>query len=293
MERSQHIGVKFPVLDHGHVILLDYMGGDDAVVQSARTSYGEGTKSVSDDRSLIRYLLRKRHSTPFESCALKFHVKLPIFVERQWARHRTANWNEVSARYSILPEEYYVPKLDAVCEQSSANKQGRGETMAEEAAAEFIAQSRGSCVQAFDVYREALNKGTARELARIALPVATYTEKVWGQNLHNLLHFLGLRLDAHAQWEIRQYADVIGRIVADIFPATWEAFTDFRLESVSLSRLDRVMLEMIVLDGKVPVSAARFHELQLQEWRNLKRCSERDECLAKLIKLKLVDPDLS
>lgn len=229
------IGHKFNVLDHGHIVLMDHMGSDEDILQAARTCYQKGTKKVNDDRNLIRYLMRNRHTSPFESAVLKFHVKLPIFVERQWARHRTAGWNEVSARYSELPEEYYIPRTEDVCAQSKINKQGRDEPIDPANADAFRAHTTDVCRQAFDVYHTSLSCDIARELARISLPLGTYTEKVWWINLKNLLDFLSLRMDSHAQWEIRQYANVIGEIVADLFPLTWEAFVDYRLDAMTLS----------------------------------------------------------
>jgi thymidylate synthase (FAD) len=230
------IGRKFDVLDHGHIVLMDHMGDDAAIVQAARTCYQKGTKKVNDDRNLIRYLMRNRHSSPFESCVAKFHVKLPIFVERQWARHRTAGWNEVSARYSELPEEYYIPRTEDVCAQSKINKQGRDEPIESASADAFRAHSKDVARYAFDVYHTSLECDIARELARISLPLGTYTEKVWWINLKNLLDFLSLRMDSHAQWEIRQYANIIGhQIVATLFPLVWEAFVDYRLDAMTLS----------------------------------------------------------
>ena len=246
---------KFPVLDHGHVVLIDCMGSDTDITSAARTSYQKGTKKISDDRNLIRYLMRNRHTSPFESCVVKFHVKLPIFVERQWARHRTAGWNEVSARYSELPEEYYIPRTEDVCAQSKINKQGRDEPIDPANADAFRAHTTDACRQAFDVYHTSLECDIARELARISLPLGTYTEKVWWINLKNLLDFLGLRMDSHAQWEIRQYANVIGEIVAKLFPFTWEAFVDYRLDAMTLSGPEVKHLYSL-LSGKGVVSKA-------------------------------------
>jgi thymidylate synthase (FAD) len=289
-------GKTFRILDHGHLVLMDVMGSDQDIVQAARTSYQQGTKSVSDDRTLLRFLMRHNHATPFEMAQLKFHVKLPIFVERQWIRHRASSTNEMSARYSELPEEYYVPDASVVGIQSQFNKQGRGAAADELIASQFLDRVQGSCKSAFIGYGNSLRDDIARELARIELPLGTYTEKVWSADLRNLLHFLGLRMDSHAQWEIRQYANVIGQIVKELFPLTWEAFEDYRLGATSFSRIDKIMArvaidEMIRTDG-VQFTAVEF----LSAWD--KRFGdqgysirERFECLAKLQDLDLVTKD--
>ena len=227
-----------PVLDHGFVRVIDYMGDDAAIVQAARVSYGKGTKAARDDRGLIRYLMRHWHSTPFEMCEIKLHVKLPIFVARQWIRHRTANVNEYSARYSILDREFYTPAPEHLAAQSASNRQGRGEVLEGEAAARALGLLRDEAGRAFDAYDRLLDgeDGLARELARMALPLSTYTQWYWKVDLHNLLHFLRLRADAHAQYEIRAYADAICELVRDWVPHAWEAFEDYRLGSVSFSR---------------------------------------------------------
>jgi thymidylate synthase (FAD) len=236
------------VLDHGFVRVVDYMGDDAAVVQAARVSYGAGTRAVRDDRGLIRYLVRHRHTTPIEMCELKLHVKLPIFVARQWIRHRTANVNEVSARYSILDREFYLPAPADLAAQSSTNRQGRGAPLSPEEAAGVLDLLRRDATQAATTYERLLNdRGDgeatdpdapqlARELARINLGLGTYTQWYWKIDLHNLLHFLSLRADPHAQLEIRRYADAIGSIVADWVPHVWEAFEDYRLRGTTLSR---------------------------------------------------------
>lgn len=226
-----------PCLDHGFVRAIDYMGDDGAVVQAARVSYGKGTRKTSEDRGLIRYLMRHRHTTPLEMCELKLHVKLPIFVARQWIRHRTANVNEVSARYSVLDREFYLPRVEDLAVQSPNNKQGRGEALDADAAAEVLRLLRRDAEQSYDTY-EALLEGhhLARELARMNLGVNYYTQWYWKVDLHNLLHFLSLRIDPHAQYEIRVYGEAIAGLVQAWVPHVWEAFLDYRVGAVTLSR---------------------------------------------------------
>jgi len=237
-----------PVLDHGFVRVIDYMGDDTAIVQAARVSYGRGTRRVSEDRGLIRYLMRHRHTTPFEMCELKLHVKLPIFVARQWIRHRTANVNEYSARYSILDREFYVPDEEQLAAQSMSNRQGRGELLPAEESARVLALLREDAEHAYDRYEELLNEGPggeprdsersglARELARMSLSLNFYTQWYWKVDLHNLLHFLSLRADAHAQHEIRVYADaILDHIVKPWVPEAYQAFQDYRLGGAQLS----------------------------------------------------------
>ncbi len=237
-----------PVLDHGFVRVVDYMGDDAAVVQAARVSYGKGTRQVREDRGLIRYLLRHRHTTPFEMCEIKLHVKLPIFVARQWIRHRTANVNEYSARYSILDGEFYVPAPDHLAAQSTANRQGRGDVLEGEEADRVLRILNEDASRAHANYQAMLNAdadgtpidpaadGLARELARINLPLSTYTQWYWKTDLHNLMHFLSLRADPHAQYEIRVYADEMMEILRAWVPATAEAFEDFVLGAATLSK---------------------------------------------------------
>lgn len=235
---------EFKVLNHGFVRLVDYMGGDESIVQAARVSYGKGTKTVSEDRTLIRYLMRHQHTTPFEMVEFKFHVKLPIFVARQWIRHRTANVNEYSGRYSIMPEEFYVPDESTIKYQSQANKQGRDE---EEVPPEIrkrvlqilLAEQKS----AFDGYKEMLNYNIARELARINLPLSLYTQWYWKIDLHNLFHFLKLRLDKHAQYEIRAYAETMAEIVKAVVPMAYEAFEDYVLNSITFSKQELQLLK--------------------------------------------------
>jgi thymidylate synthase (FAD) len=236
-----------PVLDRGFVRVIDYMGDDAAIVQAARVSYGRGTKQVSSDRGLINYLMRMRHTSPFEMCELKLHVKLPIFVARQWIRHRTANVNEYSARYSVLDDEFYLPAPEHLATQSTTNRQGRAELLDAPAAAAARDALETNAAEAYRRYVELLNEGAdgqpldrghaglARELARIALPLNTYTQWYWKVDLHNLLHFVALRADPHAQYEIRAYAEVLLDVVRRWVPLTHAAFVDYRLEGAALS----------------------------------------------------------
>jgi len=234
-----HLYTAHPVLDHGFVRVIDYMGDDSAICQAARVSYGKGTKAVTNDAGLIRYLMRHWHSTPFEMCEIKLHVKLPVFVARQWIRHRTANVNEYSARYSILDREFYIPAPDALAAQSTLNNQGRGEVLEGAEAARVLEVLKSDSTRAYDNYEAMLSddgqKGLARELARMNLPANIYTQWYWKVDLHNLFHFLRLRADAHAQYEIRVYAEEICRIVADWVPAAYGAFEDYRLGGAQLS----------------------------------------------------------
>lgn len=245
------LGYAHPVLDHGFVRLIDYMGDEPAVTQAARVSYGKGTKQSSEDRGLLRYLMRHRHTTPFEMCEIKLHCKLPVFVARQWIRHRTANVNEYSARYSILEREFYVPKLADIQQQSTTNKQGRGEGLTEQDRLYVQAQMQQAADRDFDLYEELTFDGTededeglnvSRELARINLPLSTYTEWYWKVDLHNLLHFLSLRADPHAQMEIRAYADEMLKIVRQWVPNIYDAFVDYRLNARTFSGQEMAIL---------------------------------------------------
>ena len=234
-----HLYHAYPVLDHGFVRVIDYMGDDAAITQAARVSYGRGTKKVTNDEGLIRYLMRHWHSTPFEMCEIKLHVKLPVFVARQWIRHRTANVNEYSARYSILDREFYIPQPDALAAQSTVNNQGRGAVLTGPEAERVLELLKGDATRAYDHYEEMLSQdgqaGLARELARMNLPANIYTQWYWKVDLHNLFHFLRLRADAHAQYEIRVYAEEICKLVADWVPLAYGAFEDYRLGGVQLS----------------------------------------------------------
>ncbi len=234
-----HLYRAHPVLDHGFIRVIDYMGDDAAIVQAARVSYGAGTKHVQNDEGLIRYLMRHWHSTPFEMCEIKLHVKLPVFIARQWIRHRTANVNEYSARYSILDREFYIPEAGQLAAQSSVNNQGRGEVLSGAESARVLALLKSDAAQMYDHYQDMLSQdgqqGLARELARMNLPMNIYTQWYWKVDLHNLFHFLRLRADTHAQYEIRVYAEAIAACVKDWVPLAYSAFEDYRMGGVNLS----------------------------------------------------------
>jgi thymidylate synthase (FAD) len=284
---------KFPVLDEGFVCLVDVMGDDQAVVQAARVSYGEGTRKVSDDRGLIRYLMRHRHTTPFEMAELKLLVRVPMDCWRQWIRHRTANVNEYSTRYSLAIDAMQTTAPDAWRTQATQNRQGSGALLP---AAEGQALSDAEAAfqrQARELYEQRIAAGVAREQARKDLPLSTYTEAYWKVDLHNLLHFLALRMDEHAQWEIRAYATTIGQeIVRPLFPLVWEAFVDYRLEGLFLSRLDRALIvrlvERLAADGRAQATEEDFLAVEDPSWAGLSRSRERDECREKLRQLNLL-----
>jgi thymidylate synthase (FAD) len=266
------------VLDHGFVRVIDYMGDDAAIVQAARVSYGRGTRRVSEDRGLIRYLMRHRHTTPFEMCEIKYHVKLPIFIARQWIRHRTANVNEYSARYSILDREFYIPAPDQLAAQSASNRQGRGEVLSGGEAARVLDILREDAERCYAHYEEMLNEdaegnrrdeertGLARELARMDLTLNTYTQWYWKIDLYNLLHFLSLRADAHAQYEIRVYAEAMLDTVRRWVPLTHEAFMDYRMGGAQLSAAGLTVVRRM-LDGETPTQ--KESGLSPREWREL------------------------
>jgi thymidylate synthase (FAD) len=274
-----------PVLDHGFVRVVDYMGDDAAIVQAARVSYGRGTRAANEDRGLIRYLMRHRHSTPFEMCEIKYHVKLPIFVARQWIRHRTANVNEYSARYSILDREFYIPRPEHLAAQSESNRQGRGAVLTGDEAARVLDLLRGDAAQTYDHYAEMLNEdadgapldpsrqGLARELARMNLTLNTYTQWYWKTDLQNLFHFLALRADSHAQYEIRAYAEAMLRTVAAWVPMASEAFRDYRMGAVTLSAQMLGAVRRMVAGEAVPIEGSG---LSRREWRELMEMLERD-----------------
>ncbi len=260
-----------PVLDHGFVRVIDYMGNDAAVVQAARVSYGRGTRRVSEDSGLIRYLMRHRHSTPFEMCEIKYHVKLPIFVARQWIRHRTANVNEISARYSILDREFYLPAPEHLAAQSASNRQGRGDVLDGPEADAVLDILRDDATRTYDHYAHMLNedgadptrRGLARELARMNLTLNTYTQWYWKTDLHNLLGFLSLRADPHAQYEIRAYADAMLQSVQAWVPATYEAFGEYRLGAATLSATMLAVLRRMIAGEPVEQPASG---LSKREW---------------------------
>ncbi|MCH4143239.1 FAD-dependent thymidylate synthase [Acetobacter peroxydans] len=255
------------VLDHGFLRVIDYMGDDGAIVQAARVSYGRGTRKVTEDAALIRYLMRHRHSSPFEMCEIKFHVKLPIFVARQWIRHRMASVNEYSARYSILDNEFYLPAPEHMAAQSEVNRQGRGETLAPQAAAEVLDILRGDALRTFGDYERLLDEkegyGLARELARINLTLNTYTQWYWKADLHNLMHFLALRIDPHAQYEIRVYAEEMLKVLHAWVPQTAAAFEEYRRGAVTFSATMMSVLRRM-LAGEVVEQAASG--LSRREW---------------------------
>ena len=230
-------------LDKGFVRLVDSMGGDDAIVQSARVSYGKGTSKVSQDRGLIRYLMRHRHTTPFEMVEFKFHCKMPIFVARQWVRHRTANINEYSLRYSEARDEFYFPDPNNIEFQSSVNKQGRMGEVDEQLKKKVQAYFKEISDRSFEIYCELNEAGVARELARAILPVNLYTEWYWKNDLHNLLHFIGLRSDGHAQYEIRVFSDAMASFVKEVAPFAWEAYQDYVVKGMRFSKIEQSILE--------------------------------------------------
>ena len=235
-------------LDKGFVRLVDAMGGDDAIVQAARVSYGKGTAKVSQDRGLIRYLMRHRHTTPFEMVEFKFHCKMPIFVARQWVRHRTANINEYSLRYSEARDEFYIPDPEHIQFQSSLNKQGRLGEVSESLKTKVIDYFQDISNRSFEIYSELNDAGVARELARAILPVNLYTEWYWKNDLHNLLHFVGLRSDSHAQYEIRVFSDAMAESVKKVAPFAWEAYQDYVISGLRFSRIEQGLLEQNLPD---------------------------------------------
>ena len=255
---------EYPVLDKGFVRLVDYFGGDQRIVQSARVSYGEGTKSVSQDGALIDYLLRHQHTSPFEQVVMTFHVKMPIFVARQWVRHRTGRMNEVSGRYSIMRDEFYVPEADKVAPQSKDNKQGRSnEAFDKETADKIISQLEEGQKESYENYSELLDSGLAREIARINLPLSLYTEFYWEMDLHNLFHFLKLRLDSHAQYEIRVYAEVILEMCRKVAPMATESFINHMNHGVNFSGEEMEALRRVLAGEPNPLEGKkldRFNE---------------------------------
>ena len=267
-----------PVLDHGFVRVIDYMGDDAAIVQAARVSYGKGTKKVSDDSGLINYLLRHHHTTPFEMCEIKYHVKVPIFIARQWIRHRTANVNEYSARYSVLDREFYIPSVEQLAMQSKQNHQGRGALLKGEEAQHVLDLLKEDATRNYDHYVEMLNEdpdgdiideargGLARELARMNLTLNMYTQWYWKIDLHNLLHFLSLRADAHAQYEIRVYADAMLETVERWVPIAYKAFVQYRVGGISLSAAALKIIKNMLAGKSVSQEASKMSK---REWREL------------------------
>ncbi len=275
-----------PVLDHGFIRVVDYMGDDAAVVQAARVSYGRGTRRVRQDQRLINYLLRNRHTTPFEMCEIKYHVKLPIFVARQWIRHRTANVNEYSARYSILDNEFYVPAAEYLASQSGSNRQGRGTPLEGDEARHVLDLLRSDAQQAYEHYVDLLNetdsaeiidpekRGLARELARMNLNLNFYTQWYWKIDLHNLMHFLELRADSHAQYEIRVYAEAMLSTLKRWLPITYEAFLEYGIGGIRLSKAGLAIVQRLIAGEKVSQGESGISK---REWRELMDLLERGE----------------
>jgi thymidylate synthase (FAD) len=266
-----------PALDHGFVRVVDYMGDDAAVVQAARVSYGRGTRRVSEDRGLISYLMRHRHTTPFEMCEIKYHVKLPIFVARQWIRHRTANVNEYSARYSILDNEFYIPAPEHLAAQATTNRQGRGAVLTGDDARQVLELLREDAARAYAGYAGLLNEGEgadpsrpglARELARMNLSLNFYTQWYWKTDLHNLLHFLSLRADPHAQYEIRAYAEKMLETVRRWVPITYAAFLEYRMNAATISAKGLAVIRRLLAGEPVDEAGSG---LSAREWRELMR----------------------
>lgn len=274
-----------PVLDHGFVRVVDYMGDDSAIVQAARVSYGRGTKKLRQDAGLIRYLVRHRHTTPLEMCEIKYHVKLPVFVARQWIRHRTANVNEYSARYSVLDREFYIPDPKALAVQSTSNRQGRGDVLSGEQAARVLDILREDAARNYANYQEMLNEddegnvidpsrdGLARELARMNLPLNIYTQWYWKCDLHNLMHFLGLRADSHAQYEIRVYADAMLETVKRWVPLAYEAYLEYQLGGTHVSKTGLEVVKRLIAGEQVEQESSG---LSAREWRELMTALGRD-----------------
>ena len=267
-----------PILDHGFIRVVDYMGNDTSIVQAARVSYGKGTKKVNTDAGLIKYLMRHWHSTPFEMCEIKYHVKLPIFIARQWIRHRTANVNEYSARYSILDKEFYLPQQEHLAAQSQINRQGRGDTLKGEQAKQVLDLLKKDAEQTYNNYEKMLNErydgrivdenkvGLARELARMNLTLNTYTQWYWKTDLLNLMNFLRLRADDHAQYEIRAYADAMLDTLKKWVPTTYEAFMDYRVGGTEVSAKGKSVIQKLIRGEKVSIEQS---DLSKREWNEL------------------------
>ena len=267
-----------PILDHGFIRVVDYMGNDSSIVQAARVSYGKGTKKVNTDSGLIKYLMRHWHSTPFEMCEIKYHVKLPIFIARQWIRHRTANVNEYSARYSILDKEFYLPSQENLAAQSQSNRQGRGDVLEGEQAKKVLDLLKTDAERTYNNYEEMLNQkydgstideskiGLARELARMNLTLNTYTQWYWKTDLLNLMNFLRLRADHHAQYEIRAYADVMLDTLKRWVPITYEAFMDYRVGGTEVSSKGKLVIQKLIKKENITIEESG---LSKREWNEL------------------------
>lgn len=274
-----------PILDHGFIRVIDYMGTDSAIVQAARVSYGKGTKKVNEDAGLINYLMRHRHTTPFEMCEIKFHIKLPIFIARQWIRHRTANVNEYSGRYSIMDKEFYIPAPEQLAAQSKSNRQGRGDVLEGQEAQRVLELLKADSQRAYSHYEEMLNEdidgnilkegkpGLARELARMNLSLNFYTQWYWKVDLHNLLHFLSLRADAHAQYEIRVYAEAMLDILKKWLPITYAAFMDYRVGGAAISAKGLSVIKRMISGEKVTQEDSGMSK---GEWRELMEVIEAE-----------------
>jgi thymidylate synthase (FAD) len=265
-ELDKILGNEFKILDHGFIRVIDYMGDDSAIVQAARVSYGSGTKQIREDIGLINYLLRNSHTTPFEMCEIKFHIKAPYFVARQWIRHRTANVNEYSARYSIVDQDYYVPNSEEVSLQSINNKQGRGDKMEKEFADSVIDIIKNTSDEQYKHYSEMLKNGLSREIARVVLPLNYYTEFYWKIDLHNLMHFLKLRSDHHAQYEIRLYALQIIEVLKLWVPHTYQAFQDYKINSKNFSEKMINSMKKMINGEKIDQESSG---LSKREWSEL------------------------
>jgi len=267
-----------PILDHGFIRVIDYMGNDNSIVQAARVSYGKGTKKVNTDSGLIKYLMRHWHSTPFEMCEIKYHIKLPIFIARQWIRHRTANVNEYSARYSILDKEFYLPNKENLAAQSKNNRQGRGDVISGTQAQEVLNLLKNDAERTYNNYEEMLNErydgsiidenktGLARELARMNLTLNTYTQWYWKTDLLNLMNFLRLRADHHAQYEIRAYADAMLNTLKKWVPITYDAFMDYRVGGTEVSSKGKEVIKKLIIGENISIDET---DLSKREWNEL------------------------
>jgi thymidylate synthase (FAD) len=278
-EAEELLDKEIPVLDKGFVRLVDYMGGDQRIVQAARVSYGGGTKTFRQDRGLIHYLLRNWHTSPFEQVQLTFHTKMPIFVARQWVRHRTARLNEISGRYSVMKDEFYAPEPEQVCFQSADNKQGRSMALPPDEARGVIDEMEREQREVYANYQAMLDKGVARELARANLPLSLYTEWYWQIDLHNLFHFLHLRMDAHAQYEIRAYAEAMAVCAKAVAPIAYEAFEEHRIGSVAFSRAECEALSSLLEGGECALEgrARIIFEEKLAKMRSAQAAEEAED----------------